>query len=33
VNTSLCIQGEINDAVRYGTVSMIGARAAVWAAG
>lgn len=33
VNPSLCAQGEINAAVRYATVSVIGTHAAVWTQG
>ncbi|MGH3970934.1 MAG: hypothetical protein ACRDTV_23185, partial [Mycobacterium sp.] len=30
VNTSLCTQGEINDALLYATVAVVGTHAAVW---
>jgi hypothetical protein len=30
VNASLCTQGEINAALLYATVSVVGTRAAVW---
>ncbi|EUA93291.1 conserved membrane domain protein [Mycobacterium ulcerans str. Harvey] len=30
VNASLCTQGEINDALLYATVAVVGTHAAVW---
>jgi hypothetical protein len=30
VNASLCTQGELNDALFYATVAIVGTHAAVW---
>ena len=30
VNASLCTQGDINDALLYATVAIVGTHAAVW---